>query len=81
MNPESKVLGRRIRDVEDELQASKDLLRGNRKRVKKAKGKLARKNAKRSVKLTEKAVHSLEDYRAILSEEENRLTMRGARPR
>ena len=72
MKREIKAFGRRIRDIEDELQASKDLLRDNKKRVKKAKGKLARKNAKRSAKLTEKAVHSLEDYRAILSEEDNR---------
>jgi hypothetical protein len=64
----AKVLAS-LRHAREELREGKRLLKTTKKRVKKAKGKLARDNAKRVAKLIDQTVNSLEDHQDLLIEQ------------
>jgi hypothetical protein len=64
-NKTAKVLAS-LRHTRKELREGKRLLEDSKKRAKKAKGRLARENAKRFAKLIDKTVDSLEDHQDML---------------
>jgi hypothetical protein len=66
----AKKRAKLLRKTKEELTVGKQLLAEKKSRAKKAKGKLARKNAKRAAKLIELTVVSIADHRHLLLEEE-----------
>jgi len=63
-----KNASRQVLKIEAELIAGKQLLRSKKARVKRARSKLERKNAKRAKETVRDAVKSLEEHRDLLED-------------
>ena len=64
-----KSVKRLLRDTGEELTAGKKLVVEKKRLAKRAKGKVARSNAKRQVQVIEEAVDSITDHRELLAEQ------------
>ena len=64
-----KSVKRLLQDTGEELTAGKKLLVEKKRLAKRAKGKIARSNAKRQVQVIDEAVDSITDHRKLLAEQ------------
>ena len=64
-----KTVKRLLQDTGEEVTAGKKLLVEKKRLAKRAKGKIARSNAKRQVQVIDEAVDSITDHRKLLAEQ------------